>query len=74
MRSMSSRNDLAISCRLIWAGKRYTLVRKAANVRCSVLNGERADVPEDIVVDSSLRFPRSATATGTPESLFQCGR
>ena len=37
----------------------------AANVgiRCSVLNGESADVPEDIVVDWSLRYPRSATAT-----------
>ena len=37
----------------------------AANVRCSVLNGENAGVPEDIVVDWSLRFPRSAMATGT---------
>ena len=45
-----------------------------ANVRCSVLNGESADVPEDIVVDWSLRFLRSATATGTLESHFQCGR
>ena len=37
----------------------------AANVglRCSVLTGESADVPEDIVVDWSLRYPRSATAT-----------
>ena len=37
----------------------------AANVglRCSVLNGESADVPEYIVVDWSLRYPRSATAT-----------
>ena len=37
----------------------------AANVglRCSVLNGESADVPEDIVVDWSLRYTRSATAT-----------
>ena len=37
----------------------------AANVgiRCSVLNGESADVPEDSVVDWSLRYPRSATAT-----------
>ena len=32
-------------------------------IRCSVLNGESADVPEDIVVDWSLRYPRSATAT-----------
>ena len=31
--------------------------------RCSVLNGESVDVPEDIVVDWSLRYPRSATAT-----------
>ena len=37
----------------------------AANVglRCSVLNGESADVLEDIVVDWPLRYPRSATAT-----------
>ena len=36
----------------------------AANVGipCSVLNGESADVPEDIVVKWSLRYPRSATA------------
>ena len=36
----------------------------AANVglRCSVLNGESADVPEYIVVDCSLRYTRSATA------------
>ena len=36
----------------------------AANVGipCSVLNGESADVPEDIVVEWSLRYPRSATA------------
>ena len=36
----------------------------AVNVclRCSVLNGKSADVPEDIVVDWSLRYPRSATA------------
>ena len=50
---------------------------KAANVAlcCSVLNGESADVPEDIVVDWSLRYPRSATATGTPQKpFFQCGR
>ena len=32
-------------------------------LRCSVLNGESADVPEDIVVDWLLRYPRSATAT-----------
>ena len=43
-----------------------------ANVglRCSVLNGESADVPEDIVVDWSLHYPRSATATGTPQKPF----
>ena len=37
----------------------------AANVglRCFVLNGESADVPNDIVVDWSLRYPLSATAT-----------
>ena len=37
----------------------------AANVgiRCSVLNGESADVPEDIVVEWSLHYPRSATTT-----------
>ena len=37
----------------------------AANVglHCSVLNGETADVPEDIVVDRLLRYPRSAMAT-----------
>ncbi len=36
-----------------------------ANVglRCSVLNVESADVPDDIVVDWSLRYPRSASAT-----------
>ena len=28
-----------------------------------MLNGESADVPEDIVVDVSLHYPRSATAT-----------
>ena len=33
----------------------------AANVRCSVLNGESADLAEDIVVGWSQRFPRSAT-------------
>ena len=46
----------------------------AANVGlcCSVLNGESADVPDDIVVDWSLRYPRSATAT--PRKPFQCGR
>ena len=45
----------------------------AANVglRCSVLNGESADVPEDIVVDWSLRYPRPATAT--PRKPFQYG-
>ena len=44
----------------------------AANVGLcwSVLNGESADVPEDIVVDWSLRYPRSATATGTPKAIF----
>ena len=44
----------------------------AANVGlcCSVLNGESAVVPEDIVVDWSLRFPPSATATGTPRKPF----
>ena len=35
-----------------------------------MLNGESADVPEDIVVDWSLRLPRSATATGTPRKPF----
>ena len=40
-------------------------MENAANVRCSVLNDERTDVPEDVVVDWSLPFPRSATATGT---------
>ena len=44
----------------------------AANVgiRCSVLNGESADVPEDTVLDWSLRYPWSATATGTPQNQF----
>ena len=37
--------------------------RGQVGLRCSVLNGESADVPEDIVVDWSLRYPRSATAT-----------
>ena len=37
-----------------------------------MLNGESADVPANIVVDWSLRFPRYATAT--PESHFQCVR
>ena len=43
----------------------------AANVGLhrSVLNGESADVPEDIVVDWSLRYPRSALATGTPHTF-----
>ena len=31
-------------------------------------------MPEGIVVDWFLRFPRSATTTGTPKSHFQCGR
>ena len=37
-----------------------------------MLNGESVDVPEDIVADWSLRFPRSATATGThtPKAIF----
>ena len=35
-----------------------------------LLYGESADVPEDIVVDWSLCFPRSATATGTPRKPF----
>ena len=44
----------------------------AANVglRRSVLNGESADVPENIVVAWSLRFPRYATATDTPRKPF----
>ena len=37
-----------------------------ASLRRSVLNGESADVPENSVVGWSLRFPRYATATGTP--------
>ena len=41
-----------------------------ANVRCSVLSGKSADMPEDIIVDWSLRFPRSVTATGTPKAVF----
>ena len=49
----------------------WILVRgNATNVRCSVLNGESADVPEDIVVDWSLRFPRSAMATYTIRKTF----
>ena len=46
----------------------------AANVSlsCSVLNGESAEVPEDIVVDWSLRYPRSATAT--PRKPFSVWR
>ena len=43
-------------------------------LRCYVLNGESADVPEYIVVDWSLRYLRCAMAIGTPESHFQCGR
>ena len=39
-----------------------------------VLNGEKADVSEYIVVDWSLHFQRSATATVHPESYFKCGR
>ena len=35
-----------------------------------MLNGESADVPEDIVADWSVRFPRSAPATGTPEKAM----
>ena len=43
-----------------------------ANVKCSVLNGKSADVPEDIVEDWSLRFPRSATATRyTLKAIFR---
>ncbi len=43
----------------------------AANVgiRCSVLNGESADVPEDIVVEFTRGLQRLH-----PESHFQCGR
>ena len=37
-----------------------------------VFNGERADVPEYIAVYTSLRYPRSATAT--PRKPFQYGR
>ncbi len=46
----------------------------AANVslRCSVLNSENADVPEDNAVDWSLRYPRSATAT--PRKPFSVWR
>ena len=33
-------------------------------------SGERADMPENIVVAWSLRFPRYATATGTPRKPF----
>ena len=39
-------------------------------LRRSVLNGESADVPENIVVDWSLRFPRYETATGAPRKPF----
>ena len=39
-----------------------------------MLNRENADIPEYSVVDWSLRFPRSAPATGTRESHFHCGR
>ena len=43
-----------------------------------MLNGDNADVSEDIVVDWSLRFPRSPTAKVSlpvhPESHFQCRR
>ena len=44
----------------------------AANVdlRRSMLNGESADVPENIVVASSLRYPWFAMATGTPRKPF----
>ena len=44
----------------------------AANVglRRSVLNGESADVPENIVVAWALRFPRYASATGTTRKPF----
>ena len=38
--------------------------------RRSVLNSESADMPENIVVTWSLRFPRYATATGTPRKPF----
>ena len=41
------------------------VVGNAANVCCSVLNGESADVPDGIVVDWSLRFPRY-----TPKAMF----
>ena len=46
--------------------KRHIVVGNAANVRCSVVNGDSADMPEGIVVDWWLHFPRSATTTGTP--------
>ena len=45
------------------AGRRALQKRPRQNTGCCVLNGESADVPEDIVVDWSLRYPRSATAT-----------
>ena len=34
------------------------------------LNGENVDVTEDIIVDWSLRFPRSATTTSTFLSVW----
>ena len=40
-------------------------------IRCSVLNGESADVPEDIVVDSGLVAALPAVCNGyTPKAIF----
>ena len=53
--NIMSFNDVFSSCFFGNAAK--------VGLRCSLLNGESADVSEDIVVDWSLRYPRSPTAT-----------
>ena len=46
------------------------LVENAANIRYSVLNGESADVPEDIVADCSLCFPCNGYRCTPKEDIF----
>ena len=49
---------------VFWKHKANVVLRR------SVLKGESADVPENIIVAWSLRFPRYAMATSTPRKPF----
>ena len=60
---------LVKSSRLIQEKAHCCLKRGQRTLFC-VKRRESTDVPEDIVADWSLRFPRSATATGTPRKPF----